>query len=367
MQSGASDSDSAIEPLNKDHNVSAFDCGKELLNRWLREMAWQKQKYHSTRTFVVLREARVVGYFALVFGAVGRESMPGRVARGVAKEHQVPILLLARLAVCQSARGTGLGAVLLRDAIRKTALAASVGGLRALLVDAMDEEAKGFYLKYGFHPCPLQGMQLFLTIDDVLEAVARVEPDFAHPEVTAPGPAADIQTLCLELDKLRAEAGTAENAGDQRLFDELVAQQRAVLQKVGLLCEAEDLVREQATGKKRDPDPNDYPTMVLDDGTEYKVLRSWDVGREFYVHHDIGDAALTLLKGLHSGFFRKGTHCHFLIRCWEHKDLVAAYHRNPSTGIDEFTIQPLEHPEYRTWGRCRNEQGGLGEIEVPNN
>lgn len=100
-------------------------------------MAWQKQKYHTTRTFVSLRGTQVVGCFSLVFGAVGRESMPRKVARGVAKEHPIPILLLARLGVCRSAQGQGLGVLLLREAIRKTAIGASVGGLCALLVDAL--------------------------------------------------------------------------------------------------------------------------------------------------------------------------------------------------------------------------------------
>lgn len=230
-----------------DHDVSTFDCGKEPLNRWLREMAWQKQKYHTTRTFVSLRGRNVVGYFSLVFGAVGRESMPRKVSRGVAKEHQIPILLIARLGVCRSAQGQGLGPLLLREAVRKTAIGASVGGLCALLVDAMDGEARMFYLKYGFHPSSLDDMQLFLTTGEVLDSVQGEDaPDSARTlEEAAPAPPpADITTLCTKLDQLRAEGSAAEEAGDSQRFGQAVAQQVQIRQKLDLLCEADDLARE---------------------------------------------------------------------------------------------------------------------------
>ena len=77
----------------------------------------------------------MVGYYALVVGAVEHEDAPGRVGKGLAR-HPVPVMLLARLAVDRSEQGQGLGKALLKDAILRTAQAADIAGMRALLVHA---------------------------------------------------------------------------------------------------------------------------------------------------------------------------------------------------------------------------------------
>lgn len=162
---------SAIEKLERHHEVSSFDCGRESLNQWLRRFALTNQQNDSARTYVVLRGARVVGYYSLSPGSARREESPERVAKGLAK-HPVGVILLARLAVDLSERGKGLGKTLLADALARCVTAADVIGARAVLVHALDNEAAAFYRKFGFEPSPLDDKQLMLLMKDLRATLA---------------------------------------------------------------------------------------------------------------------------------------------------------------------------------------------------
>lgn len=56
--------------------------------------------------------------------------------------HAVPVMMLARLAVDLQHQRIGLGKALLKDAVMRTAQAADMAGIHALLVHARDESAK---------------------------------------------------------------------------------------------------------------------------------------------------------------------------------------------------------------------------------
>jgi GNAT superfamily N-acetyltransferase len=157
---------SPIEKLTKDHDVSSFDCGKASLNDWLRRFALTNQRSDSARTYVLHRAARVVGYYSLSAGSVGKEESPARIAKGLAK-HPIGVILLARLAVDRSERGAGLGKTLLADALSRALTAADAIGARAILVHAIDDEAAAFYGKFGFEPSPLDPKQLMLLMKDL--------------------------------------------------------------------------------------------------------------------------------------------------------------------------------------------------------
>lgn len=157
---------STIEKLSKDHDVSSFDCGKPALNDWLRRFALTNQQSDSSRTHVVHRDGRVVGYYSLSAGAVRKDESPARIAKGLAK-HPIGVVLLGRLAVDKKEQGTGIGKVLLVDALSRAMRVADAIGVRAILVHAMDEEAVVFYEKFGFEPSPLDPKQLMLLMKDL--------------------------------------------------------------------------------------------------------------------------------------------------------------------------------------------------------
>ncbi|PWB82738.1 MAG: GNAT family N-acetyltransferase [Methylocystaceae bacterium] len=158
---------SAVQKLDASHDVSAFDCGKEPLDQFLKRYALVNQKAGSAQTYVACRRERhVVGYYSLTVGAVEHADATVRVSKGLAR-HPIPVMLLARLAIDQSEQRRGLGRALLKDALRRTAQAADIAGIRALLVHAKDDEARSWYETLEFERSPTDPYHLFLLMKDL--------------------------------------------------------------------------------------------------------------------------------------------------------------------------------------------------------
>ena len=158
---------SAVQKLDASHEVDAFDCGKEPLDRFLQRHALVNQKAGSAQTYVVCRrEQRVAGYYSLAVGAVEHADAPGRVGKGLAR-HPIPVMLLARLAIDRSEHRKGLGKALLKDALLRTAQAADIAGIRAMLVHAKDDEARAWDDQFDFEPSPTDPYHLFLLMKDL--------------------------------------------------------------------------------------------------------------------------------------------------------------------------------------------------------
>jgi GNAT superfamily N-acetyltransferase len=156
--------------LKKTDDVTKFDCGKPSLNEWLRKYAWQNQQGGTSVTYVVVKDRKVVAYYSLATGSLAPSDATERVAQGVGNL-PVPILLLARLAVDESLHGMGLGYNLLQDVLARTVAVAEQIGIRALVVDALDNEAKRFYENFGFQPSPIDGMTLMLLMKDIRKSI----------------------------------------------------------------------------------------------------------------------------------------------------------------------------------------------------
>jgi GNAT superfamily N-acetyltransferase len=156
------------EPLGQDHSLGGFDCGVDSLNTWLPKHARAAAASGSARTYVIedAEQDRVVGYHALCAASVSRREASPRACRGMPR-HPIPAVLLARLAVDRSVQGCGLGAFLLRDAMARTLAAAAELGIRVMLVHALDESARDFYLHHAFEPSPTDPMNLQLLVKDI--------------------------------------------------------------------------------------------------------------------------------------------------------------------------------------------------------
>lgn len=164
--------------LTEFHEVTQFDCQAEPLNNFLTKHALQNQRNNSARTFVTTPTGtnRVVGFYTLCAASVEFEQTPERIQKGLAR-HDVPLVLLARLAVDRSFQGQGLGISLLQDAFLRFLTAQESIGARALLAHAKDESAKAFYEKWGFLSTP--GLPLHLYI---LTKQVRATLDFMAKE-----------------------------------------------------------------------------------------------------------------------------------------------------------------------------------------
>jgi predicted N-acetyltransferase YhbS len=154
----------APEPLNAQHRLEGFDCGKPALNEWLLRHARQAQGSGSAKTFVVSEDGvRVAGYFSLTVGQVDTLDAPERIRKGMG-QYPLPVVILARLAVSVADQGRGVGLGLLQDAIRRTMLIAEQAGIRAILTHPIDEEAAKFHARFGFIVSPLREQQLLLLL-----------------------------------------------------------------------------------------------------------------------------------------------------------------------------------------------------------
>jgi len=158
-------------PLEESHDLAAFDSGEPALDTWLRERALHNERRGGSRTYVVCAEARVVGFFSLATGSVEQAKAPGRIRRNMPEP--IPVMILGRLAVDNKFKGRGIGRGLLREAILKTLQAAEIVGVRAILVDAISEDAKHFYLLHGFRESPVDSMMLMITLADAQAALSR--------------------------------------------------------------------------------------------------------------------------------------------------------------------------------------------------
>ena len=156
-----------IEKLSHEHHLSRLDCGNEALNLWLRRFAWTNVQNDAARVYVAHRRDQVVvGYHALTAGSVSRSEAPERIGRGLAA-HPIGVVVLARLAVDRAHQGKGLGSALLQDALLRAERAAETVGVRAVLVHAIDDAARSFYLRFGFSASPIDGMRLMLLMKDL--------------------------------------------------------------------------------------------------------------------------------------------------------------------------------------------------------
>ncbi|GAB3214443.1 GNAT family N-acetyltransferase [Pseudaeromonas pectinilytica] len=153
----------APQPLTAVHRVNDFACGEPSLDEWLKRRALNNQQSGASRTFVVVDEAdQVLGYYALAAGAVAHQLATGAVRRNM--PDPVPVLVLGRLAVDSRAQGIQLGAGMLQDAVNRAISVSQNTGVRALLVQALNEQARGFYQHYGFVPSPHNPMTLMLCL-----------------------------------------------------------------------------------------------------------------------------------------------------------------------------------------------------------
>jgi len=160
----------APTPLTADHILEPFDCGTSTLNDWLKRQALKNEKSGASRSYVVCVDTRVVGYYCLSTGAIARASPPKPTQRNM--PDPIPVVVMGRLAVDNQYGGQGIGSALLRDAVMRLLRAAGSIGVKALLVHAISEEAKRFYLSRGFIESPIEPMTLCLILQSARQAIS---------------------------------------------------------------------------------------------------------------------------------------------------------------------------------------------------
>ncbi len=156
-----------VELLNAQHDLESFESGVGELDQWLRRSARVAAAAGTAATYVVCRGQRAVGYYALAMSSVGHAQAPSRLRRGM--PDPVPVVLLARLAIDRSAQGRHLGGHLLVDALRRSVRGGREYGARAVVVDAISDEAAAFYRHFDFHE--LEGRRLWRRLSDIADVL----------------------------------------------------------------------------------------------------------------------------------------------------------------------------------------------------
>jgi GNAT superfamily N-acetyltransferase len=153
-----------IAPLGKDHDRGAFKSGTEELDRYFHHQAGQEGRRHVAMSFVLIEPPGhdVIGYYTLSSGSVDHDQWPPELAKRLPRYPQMPVTLLGRLAVDANHQGMGHGKSLLMDALYRSWQASHQIASMAVIVDAIDQKARGFYHGYDFILFPDQVARLFL-------------------------------------------------------------------------------------------------------------------------------------------------------------------------------------------------------------
>ena len=139
---------SAPEALGPQHDISQFSSGASAVDSWLKSKARLNEDRGGARTYVVCDGARVAGFYSLAASSVERRRVSSRVGRNMPEP--IPVILLGQLAVDSDYQGRHLGGDLVLDAARRALAAADHIGARAVVVQALDEQVRPFYERYGF-------------------------------------------------------------------------------------------------------------------------------------------------------------------------------------------------------------------------
>jgi ribosomal protein S18 acetylase RimI-like enzyme len=158
-----------IAPLNPEHDRTDFQCGVEALDRYFKKQAKQDIKRRISRIFVATKLDNpkvVIGYYTLSTLSIELNQLPEKLARKLPK-HPVPAAMIGRLAVSNVAQGQGVGKMLLADAIKRTLAVSDQIAIYAMVVDAINENAIGFYEQFGFTRLSDDSPRLFLPLKSI--------------------------------------------------------------------------------------------------------------------------------------------------------------------------------------------------------
>ncbi|WP_457589005.1 GNAT family N-acetyltransferase [Ensifer canadensis] len=163
-------------PLADHHILDGFRSGKPSLDDWLKDMARYNQEQGYSRTFVIAdADSRVVGYHSICAGMIHRSDV-SRSVKGAKAPLEVPVAVLARLAVTAEHQGKGLGRALLKNALMSIVSAAQVVAFRGVVVHAIDDDAVRFYMKHHFQETKGMERRLILSTRDIAASLAKATP-----------------------------------------------------------------------------------------------------------------------------------------------------------------------------------------------
>lgn len=161
----------APRPISHNDDLASFCCGEAELDHWLKTRAL-KNEGKATRTYALCIDDKLAGFYSLAVGSISRELVSGSIRRNMPEP--IPVMLIARLAVDKKFHGRGIGMGLLRDALLRTVHVASIAGIRAVMVNALNDNAAGFYSHFGFKEAPNNRLLLLLPLAEIEMRIGKI-------------------------------------------------------------------------------------------------------------------------------------------------------------------------------------------------
>ncbi len=172
-----------IEPFDPDrHDRTAFSCGVDRLDNFLKRTAKKHQAGDFTRVFVAVEPgaAPVIGYYSLNAHSVEGETLPEALTKNSPRHGAIPAAYLSMIAVDRTAQGKRLGRSLLADALKRLIPLSEEIGLAAVILDVFDDDGLeaferriAFYDSMGFSSLPSNRARMFIPMKDVRAAFAQ--------------------------------------------------------------------------------------------------------------------------------------------------------------------------------------------------
>lgn len=163
-----------IVPISKRIERKDFNCGIDELDQYLRQFAIPNDKKNIGKTFVAALESKPdkpIGYYTVSMAQILFTDLPDSIKKGLPK-YPVPAMRIGKLAVDSHFKGMRIGSFLLKDALLRAVNISSEVALNCVIVDALNEVAKSFYLKYGFAAFEENPLTLVITLKTIKAAIS---------------------------------------------------------------------------------------------------------------------------------------------------------------------------------------------------
>lgn len=166
-----------IEPLDrKKHDRAAFSCGEIRIDNFLKNPAAKHADNDFSKTYVAVEppSGEIAGYYTLGPHAIAVSSLPEKDRKRLPGHPTIGAFYLSMIGVDRKFQGSGLGTLLLADAIKMCIAAADKTGGAFIVLDALNEKAAQLYRRYGFHdlPSPGQESRMIMSMGTARAAVA---------------------------------------------------------------------------------------------------------------------------------------------------------------------------------------------------
>ena len=162
----------------KVHNRAAFLCGIETLDNYLHRAANQNAKLDLGRPFVMTQvgnDSQIIGYYSLSNYMIGITDLPERFKKGLPNKRPIGATLLGMMALDEAFQGKGLGTLLFFDALYRALRLNDQGSASfAVVIDALNEDAKAFYEHYDAVAFADNDAKLFITMKKIREIFTQV-------------------------------------------------------------------------------------------------------------------------------------------------------------------------------------------------